>query len=385
MRRLAVTACSVALAAGLAGCADSAQPEGGLAVVVGARNNMPPPSLTGKAQEAREAAILSQAYLSIVVADGDPFELQGAGVLVSRDGNSVIQEKDRESNRKAVDAKLAEAKAVTPETNLLAAIDMGARAIESAPGTRTLVVVDSGLSTSGSINFVSEPELLDADANDLADRLRQAGALPDLRGTSVVFQGLGDTALPQQTLGLSQRANLVDIWVAVAKAAGAEEVLVERKSLNGEPASALPWVTPIGVGADVVCMVETVELGEGAVAFDAESAEFSDRSAAIAILEPIAQRMMSDNLSATLTGTTANVGGKPGQVNLSEKRAEAVLDLLVSRGVPRERMTAVGLGSDFPGYVHDRDADGELIPEAAAANRKVIIELFALAGDVSCD
>jgi outer membrane protein OmpA-like peptidoglycan-associated protein len=384
LRHLAVTACSVALAAGLAGCSDSVEPTGGLAIVVGARNNMPPASLTGKAEEAREDALVSQAYLSVVVADGAPFQMDGAGVLVARDENAVVQKQDRDRNRQAIDAMLAEARAETPETDLLAAIDKGARSITSSPGTRRLVVVDSGLSTSGTIDFVREPDLLDADASDLADRLRQAKALPDLRDTTVVFQGLGDTVLPQRSLGLSRRANLVDIWVAVAKAAGAGEVLVEHSPLDGQPAAGLPWVTPVEPGADVSCKVETMELDEGDVAFEADSAGFKDPAEARETLTPIAHQMKRDNLLATLTGTTANVGDEDGQVDLSEQRARAVLDLLVALGVPAHRLTAVGLGSDFSGYVEDRDAEGQLIPEAAAGNRKVIIELFGSAGGVSC-
>ena len=79
------------------------------------------------------------------------------------------------------------------------------------------------------------------------------------------------------------------------------------------------------------------------------------------------------------------MGDKNGQDGLSQQRAKAVLDLLVELDVPTDRMTAEGLGSNFPGYVQDHDADGNLIPEAAAANRKVIIELTGTVGDVTCD
>jgi outer membrane protein OmpA-like peptidoglycan-associated protein len=385
LRRLAAVACSVALAAGLAGCSDSAEPTGGLAFVVGARSNMPPPSLTGKAVEAREDALVSLAYLSVVVADGAPFQMDGAGVLVARDENAVVQKQDRDRNRQGIDEMLGKARAKTPETDLLAALDLAARSIESSPGDHTLVVVDSGLSSSGTINFLLEPELLDADPTGLATKLRETGALPDLSHTNVVFQGLGDTSMPQQSLGLSQRAKLIGLWVAVAEASGALDVFVEPSSLSGEPSAGLPWVTPVGVSGGVVCTVDTVELDEGDVAFRPESAEFADRDSAIATLKPIAEQMVRDNLSATLTGTTARVGDDAGQEHLSEQRAGAVLGLLVGVGVPAERMAAVGLGSKFPGYIEDHDAGGGLIAEAAAANRKVFIELVGNTAEVSCD
>jgi outer membrane protein OmpA-like peptidoglycan-associated protein len=70
-------------------------------------------------------------------------------------------------------------------------------------------------------------------------------------------------------------------------------------------------------------------------------------------------------------------------VELSRLRAQAVKDVLVELGAPAERMTVVGLGSDFPGYTQDHDASGQVIPEAAEANRKVFVEL-AGGGDLDC-
>jgi outer membrane protein OmpA-like peptidoglycan-associated protein len=373
LRRIAAAMCSVALAAGLAGCSDSPKPTGGLAIVVGARSNMPPPSLTGKAAEAREDALVSQAYLSVVVADGEPFQMEGAGVLVARDENAVVQKQDRDRNRQAIDSMVAEARAKSPETDLLAALDLAARGISSAAGDRTIIVLDSGLSTVEPLDFRT-PGLLDADPVELAESLNAAGELPDLTGVNVIFQGLGDTAPPQEKLRRPQRANLIAIWQAIVVAAGGTPE-VEQSPFSGVPDDSLPPVSPVAFEDGLRCSGNTVTLSGGDVAFEAESAEFKDRAAALATLEPIAQQMVSDNLTATLTGTTANVGDKAGQVRLSEQRAQAVLELLVSLGVPAERMTAVGLGSDFPGYVPDHDAAGNLIPEAAALNRKVMVSL----------
>ena len=384
LRRLAVTTCLVALAAGLAGCSDGPEPTGGLAIVVGAHGNMPPPSLTGKAVEAREEALVSQAYLSVVVADGEPFQMDGAGALIARAENGVVQKQDRERNRQAIDAMLAEARAKTPETDLLSALDLAARGISSASGDHTIVVLDSGLSTVGPLDF-TQPGLLDADPAELATSRKNAGELPDLTGTHVVFQGLGDTVSPQDKPRIPQRKSLIAIWTAIAEAAGAESVVVEESPLSGEPAPELPPVTPIPFEDGLPCDGTTVTLTGGDVAFQADSDEFKDGAAALATLQPIAQQMVSGNRSASLTGTTADVDDKDGQVRLSEQRAQAVLDLLVDLGVPADRMTAAGLGSDFAGYVKDHDAAGNLVPEKAALNRKVDIELAGEAGAVACN
>jgi outer membrane protein OmpA-like peptidoglycan-associated protein len=125
-----------------------------------------------------------------------------------------------------------------------------------------------------------------------------------------------------------------------------------------------------------------VVLTGGDVTFRPDSADLLDPAAASATLEPIARKMISGGLRATLTGTTADVGDEAGQRQLSRQRAQAVLDLLVGLHVPAGRMTAVGLGSDFPGYVRDHDRAGHLVPWAAAANRKVTVQL--LGGRVTC-
>jgi outer membrane protein OmpA-like peptidoglycan-associated protein len=371
LRRLGVVATSLALAAGMAGCADSAEPTGGLAIVVGARSNMPPPSLDGRAKNALEDALVDQSYLSIVVADGDPFQLDGAGNLLADDANAVAQKQDRDRNRDAVNQMVTTAKAKTPETDLLGALDLAARSIASQPGQHTIVVVDSGLSTVSPLDFRT-PGLLDADPAELAESLKTAGELPDLHGVHVVFQGLGDTAPPQEKLRRSQRTNLVEIWTAIVQAAGGYGD-VEQSPLQGESAAGLPTVAVVPFDDGLSCTGGIITLTGGDVGFKPDSADFRDREAARATVRSIAEQMKLDGVTATLTGMTAKVGAGSG-VELSERRAEAVRDLLVELGVPADRLTTRGLGSEFSGYVQDRDAAGNLIPEKAQANRKVDIE-----------
>jgi outer membrane protein OmpA-like peptidoglycan-associated protein len=226
--------------------------------------------------------------------------------------------------------------------------------------------------------------MLDADPAELAGSLKAAGVLPSLTGATVVFSGLGDTAAPQQALGAPQRANLVDIWTAIAKAAGAAEVTVDQSPLSGASAEGLPPVKTVPVGAGVNCTATSVTLSGGDVSFKPDSAELADRTAALARLQPLADQMVREGLSAKLTGSTARVGDEVGQRQLSQQRAEAVRQLLVDLGVPAERMTAVGVGSEFDAYVADHDAAGQLIPAAAAANRKVVLDLSGASTAIAC-
>lgn len=375
LRRVRAGTVALALAGALAGCGGTtAQPTDALAVVVGAHSNMPGAALSGTALAARERALDAQAYLAIVVADGKPFIGGQAGSLVARDSNSVIQRRDRDANRQLVDTKLTGAKAKTPETDLLGALDLASRTIASQPGRHTIVVLDSGLSTVAPLDFRT-PGLLDSDPAELAASLKTARQLPDLAGDDVVFQGLGDTTAPQADLGRPQRAGLIALWTAIAKAAGAHDVRVEKSPLTATPQTGLPAVSPVVLAKAVSCTATAVTLTGSDVGFLPDSAEFRDRAAATAVVGPIAAQLRGAHVTATLTGTTADVGDKAGQVRLSAQRAQAVAALLTGLGVPADRLTVTGRGSDFPGYVVDHDGAGHLMPAAAALNRKVMIEL----------
>src|SRR4051812_8759404 len=375
MRRIGALVVGIALAGALAGCGgNTARPTDALAVVIGAHSNMPGAALAGTALAARERALVSQAYLALVVADGQPFVAGQAGSLLTRDSNSVIQRRDRDANRQLVDTQLADARAKTPETDLLSALDLASRTISSQPGDHTIVVLDSGLSTVAPLDFRTAG-LLDSDPAELAASLQTAGQLPDLAGDDVVFQGLGDTAAPQGELSRPQRAGLIDLWVAIAKAAGAHDVQVEKSPLPAASQPGLPAVSPVVLATGLSCTATVVTLTGGDVGFLPDSAEFRDRAAATAVVGPVAQQLRGAQVTATLTGTTADVGDKAGQVRLSEQRAQAVAALLTGLGVPADRLTVTGRGSDFPGYVVDHDGSGNLIPAAAALNRKVTIDL----------
>ncbi len=384
LRRILAVTCSLALAASVAGCSETppGEPTGGLAVVVGARSNMPPIDLDGVAGQVLTNAVDTQASVSLVVADGAPFRHSTRQLETAGDDGDAWRASEAE-NLRALRDSIASAAARSPETDLLAALGLAAQEVASAPGKHVVLVVDSGLSTLGPMDF-RRPGMLDADPADLVASLQTAGALPDLSGVHLVFQGLGDTAAPQPALSAVVRTQLAELWTAIGLAAGALDVNVEHSPLRGEAPLGLPPVSVVGPGRGITCTANTVVLDGGDVAFLANTATFKDPAAATATLQLIADQMRTAGATATLTGTTADVGDLEGQRRLSRERAETVADLLSELGVPAGSMTVVGLGSDFPGYVPDRDDAGNLSPAAAALNRKVVIELSGVAATVVC-
>jgi len=104
------------------------------------------------------------------------------------------------------------------------------------------------------------------------------------------------------------------------------------------PGAAAP---PAGEGRDSMLL----SLGE--VRFEFGRAELSP--AAQRNLQQIAQAMR-DNPRATITveGHTDAVGSPEANLDLSQRRAEVVRSYLIEQGVPPERITARGLGEEFP-------------------------------------
>jgi hypothetical protein len=68
-----------------------------------------------------------------------------------------------------------------------------------------------------------------------------------------------------------------------------------------------------------------------------------------------------------------HAGADPGRHPRS-RRARAVVRVLTGLGVAGTRLTSVGVGTDFVGFVPDTDAQGRLIETIAVQNRLVIIQ-----------
>ncbi len=365
----------VAVVPGCGSASEAAEPSGALAVVVGARANAPAPVLVGAAAEARDLAVTQQSVVSVVVADGAPFAVDEPMALrVGDDGAGLAEQ--HAANRRRVDDALAGARARTPESDLLGAMGLAAESVADEPGLHTLVVVDSGLSTGGPMDL-TRPGLLDAEPKEVADALDDAGRLPDLDGFAVVFQGLGETAPPQPALDVARRTQLVQLWTTIATRAGAVGVQVEAQPARdpAPPDGPLPGVRVVDVGTGVACTPRKLTLRGGGVGFRPGEIQFLDRARVVEVLTPFAEQMKADDrIIGEVFGRHPAVGDPSRVTELSRQRAQEVANVLIELGVPVKQLTVEGLGSDFAGYVPDRDPSGGLDPAAAALNRTVTID-----------
>ena len=97
----------------------------------------------------------------------------------------------------------------------------------------------------------------------------------------------------------------------------------------------------------------TVTVGMQKVAFTFDPEKYTGKTAlkpgAKATLKKIAAQVATDpSLKIAVEGHTDNVGGKDTNQALSEKRADAVKDYLVSAGIPADHVTASGKGEESP-------------------------------------
>ena len=75
------------------------------------------------------------------------------------------------------------------------------------------------------------------------------------------------------------------------------------------------------------------------------------------------------NLRVELSGHTDNTGSEVLNNRLSQKRAEAVVEYLISKGISADKLTAKGYGSTAP-------IDSNQTPEGRQNNRRTEFEII---------
>lgn len=351
-------------------------------VIVGGDVSNQPSIDEATIREFFDLAIESNGCVDIVVADGDPHSSLGSIGRASSDAESDSR-RELENNaisNSLVAAYMESSSADDEETDLMEALDYAARDLNAAgnDGANTLVIVHSGLQTSGMLQF--QVGLLGAEPSEVKDAA--AGKLPDLSNVNdVVWVNCGVVSGEQGDLSQSQQLRLKEIWSAVLAEAGCENVEFLDLTSSQDRSDGLPYVTAVEVENDPV-VVETSEtatfsFSSDTLLFQADSAEFASEEDAASILSTVAEEMKGRPESrAHVQASTASYPWDPAwALELSNQRAQAVADALVSLGIEAERISAEGLGFSNPDHVDDLDSSGRQIPEKAALNRKVTIEL----------
>ena len=308
----------------------------------------------------------------VISADGVP------RLVVSIDSTSTRQDDtDKEDYEVSVlEAMLTPAE--KPESDMLSALSLAASSLAHASGDRTILVVDSGMSTAGAMAFQNtgllEPH---ADVDAMVERMRSAGALPDLTGVTVRWFGLGSVEEPQPLLDTAAKSRLKNLWTKLITAANGEVVFDDAPMMKvtGEDLPAVPEVTPVPVGAFELGAAPSLEMSlpDTEVGFEADVDVLRNEEVAKSRIQEAAAQIRSSGVSEVrVTGCTSSWGTAEHRQDLSERRAEVVAGLLENNGVKVTSIT--GRGYECPHQVVDTNADGTPIEELMAVNRRVIIQ-----------
>ena len=313
------------------------------------------------AEEYLDAIAKNEGHFFGVVADGDPwaFDVQ----LASDESNGRRKAKAIEG-LKAEKILGGDWNARTEEVDLFAAICEADRRLSSfsAEGNRNvLVIIDSGISTAGLINFTEESTreaLLEPEV--LISTLRESGDLVKFENIDeVIWFGLGETSGEQASPNQGTTKAMEYFYRALFEAAGVEGGITFRPGSGAAPTEGVPSVSAVDMPRIAydsendrpMRLGDNVEFDElksdGAIKFDYDSDALADESAASeALKDHINQLIDFPTLKVVVNGYTDTAGDASYNLDLSQRRANTVKALMVDAGVPESQITAVGMGED---------------------------------------
>ena len=323
-----------------------------------------------------KAAVEGCGYVSTVDSAGS---VDGA-VYTATSNSKANKREETDTNTKAVFKDACSLRASKPEVNLLAALNAAASDLQAnAIGDRKAIcVVASGISTAGLL--ATTPELLAADAHDVAAQLRELNAIGNFSGIDVHFYGLGQ-ATGDQSMPASVAGKNAALLAAVVEEGGGTAVVEPDQLTPLGCDDELPACTVMSFESDALTLPAVapgesaeVTLDDAQLQFVGDEATFADPETADELLGSIAEQVREQGYTVEVEGHTAASQLYPDHgMELSMRRAQAVADALTTRGIDSAQVTAAGVG--------DRDstslASGNFDEAQAVKDRKVVLHLHA--------
>ena len=245
---------------------------------------------------------------------------------------------------------------------------------DAAPGT-----VSFDVEASGFADLAAADLTLRAGSQDRLVTLDYVPApieitVTDKEGTPVLaqvqFSGPSDVEpLTTTAAGVGTTALRPGSWTILASAT---DLGVKATQVKLVPSLEVTKVTIALDAAKVKVTSEQVVIEEK-VPFDFEKATL--RSSADSLLDEVASTLIANPqvVRVEVQGHTDNIGSGSFNLQLSDRRARAVYDALVERGVPPERLVSRGYGATRPITTNDTDA-------GRADNRRVQFQILEQTG-----
>jgi outer membrane protein OmpA-like peptidoglycan-associated protein len=330
-----------------------------------------PGDLTQKLKAAGQSSTAAQAYV-LNAGSGAATAISLTPRLANGQvDNGPTRDSVLTSNIARVQNKLADERAQGP-FDLLNTLAAATRAVRPPA---TLIVVSSGLSTSGGLDFRQAGWY--ASPSSAASHLKAHHLLPRLAGYHVIFTGLGTVDGRQPPLPLPEQGIVKDYWKAICRAASATSCSVDSTSRPARPS--LSKIRVPVVPFPRTWFYKGPKHGVRASLPDALLFAFDGAtllSGADGILQPLVKRARRQNLLISIEGSASPDGGTAAyNLALSRRRAQAVRNRLIALGLPTTwitRVTGVGTAGDRPGACLVR---GQLDETICAHLRRVVITM----------
>lgn len=316
--------------------------------------------------------------LSVVVADGQPRAVSAPISTAVSGDNDRIRANARQGLNAKIATTLAAATPTAAEADVLMALSLAARAT-SGHAAREVLVIDSGISTTGMVAMQTGIINAGADISAFVTALKDARQLPDLTGVTVHWAGMGSVAAPQSAIENATLTRVQGFWSEVVHAANGVLLIDDVPLVGAQPAPSAPKVTAVAFDDKVPAAPALVVVLSAQVTFEANHDVFADEPTATAALREVCGELLARGFTTVkVTGTTSDDGSPlQGQIILSQRRAIRVGQWFLTTCSPGLHVVTQGVGPNFSGYIVDRDASGHLIEEQAAKNRLTIIEATA--------
>lgn len=324
-----------------------------------------------------KAAVEGCGYVSTVDSAGS---VDGA-VYTATSNSKANKREETDTNTKTVFKDACNLRASKPEVDLLTALNAAASDLQAnAVGDRKAIcVVASGISTTGLL--ATTPELLAADAHDVAAQLRELNAIGNFSGIDVHFYGLGQTTGDQSMPASVAGKNAALLAAVVEEGGGTAVVENDQLAPLGCCDDELPACTVMAFENDALTLPtvapgESVEvaLDDAQLQFVGDEATFADPETADELLGSIAEQVREQGYTVEVEGHTAASQLYPDHgIELSTRRAQAVADALTTRGIDPAQVTAAGVGDADSTSL----ASGTFSEAQAAQDRKVVLRFHA--------
>jgi outer membrane protein OmpA-like peptidoglycan-associated protein len=325
------------------------------------------------------------ATFSIVLADGNP-EIESSSLIeVEKRGYTQTDRDEEIENAVAEISKVYRcalgldgiSSSASSESDLALALSKASGFFEVEGSQREIFVLSNGISTAGQVNFINDGVPSLENFSGKVDQYATQNALVDLKGANVNWIGLGQTDdNHQEKLGTQALEALAGFWkLVVEQSDGVVSSINPGNVVFGAPHPNSLKISQVGTNFEKVCINE--ELGEDqGLVFVGNKTDFDEPSVAQESIRAIARKINDSGCigKIIITGYVASNTDKDsfdgvGDVNLSQRRADVVADLLNEYGV------TAGIEANGAGWggTPDWDADGNFDDALGKANRIVKI------------